>query len=202
MHRSHRYNAAAHTPRGRHNHMCSIAVAGCVYRSLPSVFDRLPHQVPELCSYVHTQADDDVPGLCTFFVESSTTNRSYKHRVPKNILTVTDCCVSSTAPPIDPRGCRYHWLHLDLQRVTLNRLRLFCRGGSAKSFYSDAPPPLTALKLLDRPRGTACSARNNLAVPNLRPSRWGVVQTKCRVTMVLYGLLRPYKTVMSVTALP
>ena len=56
---------------------------------------------------------------------------------------------------------------------------------------SGAPPPLTALNLLDRPRGTACSARNYLAVPNLRPPRRGVVQTK---TMVLYRLLWPKKT--------
>ena len=71
---------------------------------------------------------------------------------------------------------RYRGLHLDLQRVT--RFRLFRHGGSAKSMYSGAPPPLTASKLLDHPRGTACSARNYLAVPNLRPLRRGLVHIR------------------------
>ena len=42
---------------------------------------------------------------------------------------------------LSPLGFRYHGLHLDLQRVTINRLRLVCHGGGAnKSIYS-APPP-------------------------------------------------------------
>ena len=46
MHISHRYNAAAHTPCVNDTPMTyvrSIAVAGCVRRSLPSVFHRLPY---------------------------------------------------------------------------------------------------------------------------------------------------------------
>ena len=56
-------------------------------------------------------------------------------------------------------GYRYHGLHLDLQRVA--RLRSFRHGESANIIYFGDPPPSPALKLLDHPRGTDCSARND-----------------------------------------
>ena len=84
-------------------------------------------------------------------------------------------------------GCRYHGLQLDLLRVTIiTSLRLVRHGGGAKSIYSGASPPLTPFYLTYRPRETACSARNYLAVSNLRPPRRGVMQTK---TIALHRMM-------------
>ena len=109
-------------------------------------------------------------------------------------------------------GCKYHGLHLDLLigfvcfATAGRREYLLCgahppltalnllgrpRGTACSRVFTLAPPPpLTALNLLDRPRGTACSARSCIAVPNLRRPRCEVVQTK---TIVLYRLRWAYQ---------
>ena len=58
--------------------------------------------------------------------------------------------------------CRYLWLHLDLQRVTINRFRLFRHGEGANSKYS---PPVDSFEYArpssrNRLLGTEISSRS------------------------------------------
>ena len=124
---------------------------------------------------------NQLPGIPDPFETKSSVKRAPK-AVFVSSLVKTEAC--ATWPPkfksfSFKKECRYHGLHLDLQIVTFHRLRVVSlpRWGRQQDYLLWRPPPLTALNLLDRPRGTASSVRNYLAVPNLRPPRRGVVQS-------------------------